>query len=167
MTRVYVPLTVSGLRAAFGDGVLRPRNGVVFAVTPDLAGEYDHADDEELEYLAMVDAARASLRLLAGAAEDEPTLRVVVAADADSVVPAPHLERSAAHLDGPVPWRKVAAVHVDGADAASVVADAVRAVDAADLGDEDAELVVGQAEDIDLAWYAPSEIEVLLEDVDG
>ena len=40
---------------------------------------------------------------------------------------------------------------------------AIEAVDAADLGDEDAEFVVGDAQDHDLAWYAPQELPFLLD----
>ena len=40
---------------------------------------------------------------------------------------------------------------------------AIDAVDEADLGDEDAEFVVGDAQDHDLAWYAPQELPFLLE----
>ena len=50
------------------------RSGVGFAVTGPLRLEYPDWSEEELEYLAMQDAPRASLRLLA-AAEDEPSLR--------------------------------------------------------------------------------------------
>jgi hypothetical protein len=38
------------------------------------------------------------------------------------------------------------------------------AVDAADMGDLDAEFLIGEAEDHDLAWYDPSEIMHLVED---
>ena len=41
---------------------------------------------------------------------------------------------------------------------------AAGAVDTADLGDLDAELLVGEAEDHDLAWYDPSEVAFLVED---
>ena len=40
---------------------------------------------------------------------------------------------------------------------------AIEAIDAADLGDEDAELAVGDAQDHDLAWYATQELPFLLE----
>jgi hypothetical protein len=40
---------------------------------------------------------------------------------------------------------------------------AVEVIDAADLGDEDAELTVGDAQDHDLAWYAVQELPFLLE----
>ena len=46
--------------------------------------------------------------------------------------------------------------------AASVLA-AVEVIDEADLGDEDAELAVGDAQDHDLAWYATQELPFLLE----
>ena len=40
---------------------------------------------------------------------------------------------------------------------------AIEVIDAADLGDEDAELTVGDAQDHDLAWYATQELPFLLE----
>jgi hypothetical protein len=40
---------------------------------------------------------------------------------------------------------------------------AVAVVDAADLGDPDAEFALGDAEDHDMAWYATQEIPFLLE----
>ena len=39
---------------------------------------------------------------------------------------------------------------------------AITAVDEADLGDEDAELTVGDALDVDLAWYDAAELPFLL-----
>jgi hypothetical protein len=39
----------------------------------------------------------------------------------------------------------------------------IDAIDAADLGDEDAELTVGDAQDHELAWYGPQELPYLLE----
>ena len=40
---------------------------------------------------------------------------------------------------------------------------AIGVIDDADLGDEDAELTVGDAQDHDLAWYAAQELPFLLE----
>lgn len=57
----------------------------------------------------------------------------------------------------------VVAAYVDNADAEDAVRAAIEAVDAADLGDEDADLVVGDAQDHDLAWYASQELPFLLE----
>ncbi len=47
--------------------------------------------------------------------------------------------------------------------AETAVKAAIDAVDAADLGDEDAELTVGDAQDHDLAWYATQELPFLLD----
>ena len=66
-------------------------------------------------------------------------------------------------LSGPVPLTDVVAVYVDNAAAEADVLAAVERVDEADLGDEDAELAVGDAQDHDLAWYAPQELPFLLE----
>jgi hypothetical protein len=57
----------------------------------------------------------------------------------------------------------VVAAFVDNAGAEAAVAAAVDVVDDADLGDEDAELTVGDAQDHDLAWYAAQELPFLLE----
>ncbi len=162
-TRVYVPTTLDGLAAAAQAGSIVPVGGTAFAVTPALTASASSADQEELEYLAMCDAARASLRLLAGSGPDRPMLRVVVAADvAGPVQVRDDLDRAVVKLAEPIQWSAIAAVHLDGADAAETVAAAVDAVDAADLGDLDADFLVGSAEDFELAWYAPSEIRYLL-----
>ncbi len=146
--RIYLPSTVSGLRSALLAGGVPVRSGVAFAVTGSLRAEYPGWSEEDLEYLAMLDASRASLRLLGASDPTEPALadRAVVAV-----------------TGGPVPWRLVAAVHLDGADAAPAVRAAASVIDAADLGDDDAEFTLGSAEDYDLAWYAPGEIRYLLE----
>lgn len=164
--RIYIPVTLTTLRAAVAQQTVTPQGGTVFAVTDDLRREYAEADDEELEYLAMSDAARACLRLLSIAGDDEPPLRVVIAADVPTVVPTPHLDRAAAKLEGAVPWKQVASVHLDGAEAAEAVRAAMAVVDEADLGDVEAEFAVGSAEDLDLAWYAPGEVAYLLQDLD-
>ena len=168
--RIYLPSTVSGVRDALAAGAVPVRSATGFAVTGSLRVEYPDWSDEELEYLAMLDASRASLRLLAAAGSDEPSLRVVVAADVDEsqVTPRPERDRAVVAV-GPavVPWKRVASVHLDGADAADAVRAAVAVIDAADLGDGDAEFTLGSAEDFDLAWYAPGEIRYLLEELDG
>ena len=57
----------------------------------------------------------------------------------------------------------VASVHVDGADAEDDVRAAVGVVLEADLGSDDAQFVVDQAEGHELAWFATQEIGPLLE----
>jgi hypothetical protein len=165
--RIYIPVTMSTLRDVVASRAVTPAGGVVFAVTDDLRQEYADADDEELEYLAMSDAARACLRLLAAAGEEEAQLRVVIAADVSIVVPTPDRDRAAGTVTGPVPWKQIASVHLDGAEAADVVRSAAAVVDQADLGDDDAEFAVGSAEDLALAWYAPGEVVYLIEDLDS
>lgn len=166
--RIYLPSTVAKLRRALADGSVAPVSGIGFGVTDPLRAEYPAGDEEELEYLAMSDAARASLRLLAAGAPGQdvvngPSLRVVIAADVPGVQPYPAGDRAALKIDAPVPWADVAAVHIDGADASDAVLAAVAAVDAADLDDADAEFVVGEADSYELAWYAPGEVAFLLQ----
>ena len=165
--RVYVPATVSMVREALVAGEVRVLSGVGFAVTEPLRLEYPDWSEDDLEYLAMQDASRASLRLLAGSGSAEPALRVVIATDVDdaAVTPRPEADRAVVAIGGRVDWSLVAAVHVDGADAAQAVRDAADVIDAADLGDHDAEFVLGSAEDYDLAWYAPSEITYLVQEL--
>lgn len=167
--RIYLPTTLSGVRTALATGSFIVRSSVGFAVTAPLRLEYPFWSDEELEYLAMQDASRASLRLLGAADEDEPPLRVVIAADvADELVtPRSEADRAVVAVRGPIDWSLVAAVHVDGADAGEAVREAVAAIDAADLGDHDAEFVLGSAEDFELAWYAPGEIKYFVEELDA
>ena len=55
------------------------------------------------------------------------------------------------------------AAYVDNAAAEAAVVKAIEVIDAADLGDEDAELTVGDALDHDLAWYANQELPFLLD----
>ena len=52
---------------------------------------------------------------------------------------------------------------MDLPEAEHAVREAAAAVDKADLGDLDAEFLVGEAEDHELAWYGPSELPFLVE----
>jgi Family of unknown function (DUF6912) len=160
--RVYVPATWPVLRTLVKEGEFAPIGGTAFALTPRLRERYTSGDDEELEYAAMAEAARASLRLLSvelGLGEaGTPPRRVVVAADLEDVTLRPDLDDGAVRIIGSVPFEKVASVHVDTEEAEYAVSQASGAVDAADLGDLDAEFLVGEAEDHELAWYDPSEL---------
>lgn len=174
--RIYLPATLPMLREIVGSGTFRPVSGLGFAATVDLQAEYPSADTEDLEYVAMHDAALASLRLIA--ADDADPVRVVLAVDAVAgpvgdgtangnsgqlaATSRSDLDRAAVSVSGPVSWDAVASVHLDGGDVATVIRAAADAVAAADVGDMDAALVVGDAEDIDLGWYAPSEIGYLV-----
>ncbi|MGV0837542.1 hypothetical protein ABQE92_18350 [Mycolicibacterium thermoresistibile] len=145
-------------------------NGTAFAVTPALREAYAEGDEDELAEVALREAALASLRLLA--AEDEqsgdersgtPMRRAVLQVEVDGATPRPDLDNAVVRLSTPIGINDVVAAYVDNADAEPAVKLAVDAIDAADLGDEDADLVVGDAQDHDLAWYAVQELPFLLE----
>ncbi|MGH3873248.1 MAG: DUF6912 family protein [Pseudonocardiaceae bacterium] len=164
--RVYIPATLTMLRALVDSDELMPVSGTAFALTPMLRESYAAGDSEELEYAAMNEAARASLRLLAAELDGDSGVlprRVVVAADVEGVRLRPDLDDAAVTVAGPVPSSAVAAVHVDVAAAEDAVRGAAAVVDAADLGDPDAEFTLGEAEDHEMAWYATQEIPFLLE----
>ncbi|MGH3913358.1 MAG: DUF6912 family protein [Pseudonocardiaceae bacterium] len=164
--RVYLPATLTMLENLVGSGELIPVSGTGFALTPMLRESYASGDTEELEYAAMLEAARASLRLLSAELDDDPKAparRVVVAADIEGVRLRPDLDAAAVTVPGPVPVAAIAAVHVDGAAAEEAVRAAATVVHDADLGDPDAEFALGDAEDHEMAWYAPQELPFLLE----
>ncbi|WP_192722435.1 MULTISPECIES: hypothetical protein [unclassified Mycobacterium] len=164
MVRVYVPATLAMLQQLVADRLLHARSGTAFAVTPALRESYAEGDDEELADVALRDAALASLRLLSGeGASDLPPRRAVVVAEVEGVTARPDLDDAVVRLSAPIAYDDVIAAYVDNADAEPAVVAAIEAVDAADLGDEDAEFIVGDAQDHDLAWYAPQELPFLLE----
>ena len=160
--RVYIPATVPMLRTFVENGELAPVTGTAFALTPALRESYAAGDTEELEYAAMLDAARASLRLLAGDEKAEPR-RAVIAVDMDDVTLRPDLDFSVVKVVGSFTTKDVASVHLDTAEAEEDVRAAADVVDAADLGDPDAEFALGSAEDHELAWYAAQELAFVLE----
>ncbi|WP_328309876.1 DUF6912 family protein [Actinomycetospora sp. NBC_00405] len=164
--RIYVPATVAGLRRLLDTEALQPLSGTAFALTPRLRESYAAGDDEELEYVAMSEAARASLRLLAAELADDPDAsprRAVVSADVEDVTLRPDLDDAVVRVAGPIPMARLAAVHLDLVDAADAVRAAAAVVDAADLGDPDAEFVLGDVEDHELAWYGVQELPFVLE----
>ena len=106
--RVYVALNRTALRRLATAGRLEPAPFTAYAVTTDLRREHPNADDEELEYLAFIDAATE-------AATGGPA-RVVAAADVDADLLTDLLEPgapvSAVRVAAPVPRRQVASFHV-------------------------------------------------------
>lgn len=166
MIQVYIPATLAMLQQLVADGSLSPVNGTAFAVTPTLREAYAEGDEDELAEVALREAALASLRLLATGAGATPR-RAVLAAEVDlgesGVTFRPDLDDAVVRLAGPVPMDRVVAAYVDNAGAEQDVARAIEVIDAADLGDEDADLIVGDAQDHDLAWYANQELPFLLD----
>ena len=167
--RVYLPATTTVLRALVDEGRL-PGPHTAFAVTPQLRAFYAVSDAdsdlEELEYAALLTAARASLRLL----DLDPFAarrRVVLAADVPDadVTPLddPDVDRGAVRVTADIRTADVASAHVDVAAAEDDVRAAVGLVLEADLGSEEAQFAVDQAEGHELAWYATQEIGPLLE----
>lgn len=183
--RVYIPATVPMLRELVADREIRAINDTAFAVTPALREAYASGDDDELAEVAMIEAGRAALRLLAQEREaallaDEKAAddagdgdasdytapvyrRAVIAADVTGVTLRPDLDDAVVRLSAPVTYDRIASVHVDLAEAEPAIAKAVEVIDAADIGDEDAEFVLGDAEDHQLAWYAAQELPFLLD----
>jgi len=159
--RVYIPATLAMLQQLVAEGSLWPVNGTAFAVTPTVREAYTEGDDDELTEVALREAALASLRLLADS--DSPPRRAVLVADAEEVTCRPDLDDAVVRVATPIAIEDVIAAYVDTAAAESAVLKAIAVIDAADLGDEDAELTVGDALDYDLAWYANQELPFLIE----
>jgi hypothetical protein len=167
--RVYLPSTLPGVARALADGAVGPAPIVAYAVTPALREWYADGDQEELEYAAMMAAARASLRLLAAELAADPDARprrVVLAAEVpgDAVAREPGVasgagdDRARVLVTAPVPADKIFSAHIDDRAAAADVRTAVAALSAADAGDEDAQFTVDGAEGHELMWYATQEL---------
>jgi hypothetical protein len=133
-------------------------------VTPALREWYASADLEELEYAAMSDAAKDSLRLLA-ADPDAPSRRVVIVAEVpDDAVAYEGGDvvdgdgRALVRVTRPVSFERIVSGHVDDAEAETDVRAARAAMAAADAGDDDARFTVDGAAGHELMWYATQEL---------
>ena len=164
--RVYLPTTLTALACLLRAGTIGPAPVRGYAVTPALREWYASGDQEELEYVAMAHAARASLRLLA----DDPQAtrrRVVLAAD----VPDGQVEHNGGfdeptlvEVGAPVTMDQVVSAHVDDLLAVDDIAEAATALPAADKGDDDAQFAVDGAEGHELLWFASQELPYLAAD---
>ncbi|MCW2794955.1 hypothetical protein [Nocardioides sp.] len=127
-SRVYIPATSALLVRLVAEGRL---DGPfrAHAVTDELRSDWADGDEESWEYAALMAAAAGSVALRSGG--DAPR-RCVIAADVPSVVPVAGDDPTLVEVTADVPWKNVAAAHVD-------------LVDDAD-------------EDDDLAWFATQEI---------
>ena len=164
--RVFLPSTLPALARALHTGQLSEAGHEVpgFAVTPALREAYASGNEDELEYAALTEAARASLRLLA-ADPPAPTRRVVLAAElaAEQLRWDPRDAEPGRVVIGAVPLESLASALIDDPEAAADVRGAVEALPAADAGDEDAEFAVDGAEGHELGWYATQELSYLAE----
>ncbi len=161
--RVFLPSTLPALAQALQAGQVGPGPVPGFAVTPSLREAYASGDEEELEYVAMTEAARASLRMLA---QDPaaPPRRVALAVEisAEQVkLDARDKEPARVLIAEAVAVERLAAAHVDDEEAGADVRAAADALPAADAGDEDASFVVDGAEGYELGWYATQELPYL------
>ncbi|WJZ01922.1 DUF6912 family protein [Corynebacterium freiburgense] len=163
--RVYIPATFPMLGELHDAGVLNVRSGWGFAVTPALRDFYISGDEDEIAHSAFDDAARASIRLLQIGVDAFPHRRVVVSVEVPDaqVVLEPEMGESVVKLSpAQIGLDQVAAIHVDIEENEAATARAIELIDAADLGDEDAELQVGDALDNLMAWYDPIELPLLV-----
>jgi hypothetical protein len=161
--RVFLPSTLPALTQALAAGQVGPGPLYGFAVTPALREAYASGDQEELEYAALTEAARASLRLLAADSAAAPR-RVVLAVE----IPVDQVKSDATDREPgrvliaeAVPVKRLASAHVDDLEAAADVREAAGALPAADAGDEDAKFAVDGAEGHELGWYASQELPYL------
>lgn len=160
MMRVYFPSTLPALAEVLQTAEIGASPARGFAVTPGLREWYSSGDMEELEYIALLHAARASLRLL----HDDPAAprrRVVLAAE----LPEEHVVGSAGfdepalvEVKLPVLLRHIVSGHIDEPEAIAEITAAVAALPAADRGDDDARFIVDSAEGHELLWYATQEL---------
>jgi len=158
--RVYLPFTLPALTRLLADAQAAGPPARGYAVTPALREWYSSGDEEELEYVAMMHAARASLRLL----HDDPGApgrRVVLAAELpqEQVVPvAGFAEPALVEVRTAVRLADVASGHIDDPSAEADIRAAIAALPASDGGDEDARFTVDGAEGHELLWYATQEL---------
>jgi hypothetical protein len=162
--RVYVPCTLADLGSVLVAGQIGPAPVLGYAVTPALRECYASGDLDELEYMALLLAARASLRLL-HADPAAPRRRVVLSADVPdgAVVATNGLDRPGqVEVSYPVSLAHVVSGHVDDPVAIRDIEAAAAALPAADRGDADAKFVVDSAEGYELMWYATQELMYLI-----
>jgi hypothetical protein len=90
---------------------------------------------------------------------------VVIAAEVSAVPPADgsmELGDARLELHVVIPWRSVASVHLDAAQATTVIGKAADLWEAALSGDDNAVFALDSCEGEDLMWYATQEIPDLL-----
>lgn len=157
--RVYLPLTVRGLTELHRSGRIAPAPLAGHAVLPALRRDWEGAEDEELEYAALMAAAFDSLARIAE--NGDTPRRVVVAADVDDA----HIEvgddLTAVTVTADVPLAHCAALHVDDSESEGEVAQALLRLPEATAGDGQALAAVSLTE-LELMWFATQEIGDLL-----
>ena len=150
--RVYVPYALDGLSRLVETGEVGPAPFTAYAVTPDVVSQTPESDDEEREHLVALVAARASLeRVVSDPAA--PWRRVVLVVDVDRATLRASIsddDPSAVEVATAPHRADVAAIFVDDDDAQTAVALAAQTHD------------LSVVDDVDLLWFAPSELVDLL-----
>lgn len=157
-----MPSSLTLLREVLASGRIGPAPISGFAVTPALREWYLDNDIEALEYAALNEAGRASLRLIAQT--QAPARRVVLACEIDDTLATPTRDggRGAVAVALEVSMDRIESAQVDTPDAVADVAAAIAALPAAAAGDDEAQFVVDSVEDHELAWFARQEFADLL-----
>lgn len=154
--RIFIPATGTLLAAWVGADAL---TGLTLghAATPALRREYGPGtDEEELEYVAFVEAGLSSLEQLAGDGGAD-SRRVVLALDLDMALAPRTGQRylSVVQVAQTVPLDRVVSVHVDDDDAVP----AVRAAAAALAGGSPrAESLVDEVAEFEMMWFDATEL---------
>lgn len=153
-TRVYIASSMSGLRGLLlSGGLTAPLRA--HAVTPAVRSALADVGEEEWEYAVLGAAAQDAVRLLG---PDDPPRRVVVVAEADTVVPVDEDGDSEVEVGEAVSLRRVVAVHADSEEAAADVSAAREALASSGPDSPEAETALDRCLDHELGWFATQEI---------
>ena len=165
VSRVYLPATLAVLAPPARRGVhAAGRASAPTPSRPELREWYADGDEEELEYVAFTRAAQAALLLLQHD-PDAPRRRAVIAVDSRPSRSSGSTRSWDRVRCGSTPRSGSATSPPSTSTAAAAEADvaaAVAVVREAAAGDEDAQFTVDGAEDHELEWYDPSELDELL-----
>lgn len=150
--RLYIPSTSALIDSLVVNGEIDITIG--FAVTPALREWYHAEDDEELEYIASLAAARASMQLLQADPEAKRR-RAVLAVEVEDVRPIVGGDRAAVEVKSSLRLNQVESALVDDPDAQGEIEAALAVWDQAT---EDAHFAREQAQSHELLWFARQEL---------
>jgi len=162
--RIYLPMTMQGLRGLHQDARLAPAPRVGHAVTDEYRDLTPDIDEEEREYLVLMAAGVESLQMIATSG-DTPR-RIVVSADVDAAHVHPRAgSPTAVEVSTEITLRQCSSVHSDESDAepdVSAAAIAMRSSSGVDSSAPAATDVSDPLIDRELLWFATQEIPEVL-----
>lgn len=150
--RLYIPATSTLVESLVVSGSMPAEIG--FAVTPELREWYHADDEEELEYIASMAAARASLELLGKDPAARPR-RAVLALEVPKITSIAGGDRAAVEVASSIRYQDVESALVDDPQAQD---DIKTAIAVWSLHDEDAHFAREQAQSHELLWFARQEL---------